>query len=159
MNTPALMCEFCVMASYAHLHEVDRYTETNRPCPTLGKEYTSNLFQESTDGLPMVGTMQHENPKNHYSCDSCWIKGCCLTYHISIHEAEECANIEPQDFCEMNTFDMLYFSHRCHEVGNNDELLQEHFELVWKHMDQRPEASIQDGKEKCLSKIRSFAVK
>ena len=59
MNTEASICEFCLMASYFHLHEADRYTVTNRPCPNMNKEYTSNLFRESTHGLPMVGTMQH----------------------------------------------------------------------------------------------------
>ena len=143
------------MASYVHLHEADRYTFTDRACNSK-KEYTSNLFRNSTHGLPMVGTMQHERPANKYSCDSCWIKGCCLTYRISSDEAEKCANIGPRDFCEMNVFDMISFHKNCTEIGDNDELLEDHFELVWKHMDQRSEASIQDGKEKCLSKIRSL---
>jgi len=158
MNTEASICEFCLIASYGYLHEGDKYTVTDRACPSsLKKEYASNLFQKSaTHGLPMVGTMQHENPKNRYSCDSCWIKGCCLTYRISSDEAEECANIEPKDFCEMNICGMILYSDYCHTTGDSPELLGKHFELVWRDMDQRSVASIQDGKEKCLTKIRSL---
>jgi len=158
MSTDASICEFCLMATYAHLQEPDKYTLTARPHPDVPLDkHASNLFLESVQGLPMVGTMQHENPRNGYSCDSCWIKGCCLTYRIDGDEAEVCDNIVPSDFCEMFVFDMIGYQNTCHLYGDaNPEILQKHFELVWKHMDQRSFASIQDGKDKCLSKINSL---
>merc|ERR1711862_731983 len=98
----------------------DKYTLTARPHPDVPPDkHASNLFLESVQGLPMVGTMQHEKPRSGYRCDSCWIKGCCLTYRIDGDEAEVCENIVPSDFCEMFVFEISAYHSTlpCHLHG------------------------------------------
>jgi hypothetical protein len=148
------LCEFCLMATYASLYEPERYRFSINPA-FVGAQPMSNtsVFRDdSNQSAPTIRMTVHDRVGLMRSTLPI-VKGCCLTYNLSLAESNGKCVYDVQNFTDLTEED-----HTTHAFPYmSSTLLMDHHERVWQTLKttRSPEANAR-GKHACQRHIFSL---